>query len=196
MRRTRRLLPAIVIALFASMLMAGGALAGVQVPDEQTTGKVGPYVIPDEELDTLVTCHYGLQAVDAKMTGLTIDAPEVRWPDTKPAVPGQKGKVGWRVLVQQLSGDANSWTTVAQRPMQKRTATETTAAPFTPFQIERAATSPYTALRVVVLVAWFNPDGSLRGRVKHWMRTYAVGNGAALTWDAPVCVEMRDFPAP
>jgi hypothetical protein len=176
-------------------MVSGSAMAGIPVPAEQKTGKVGPYVIADADLDTSVTCSYAAVADDAPLQQVTIDPPTVRWPNTKPSVPGQKGTVGWRVIIQAADPGWASWTTIAQRPMQKRTATETKAAAFTKRTIAVPATEPITGIRVIVVAAWYKPDGSLRGRVKHWMAHYVVTNLASLGWTTPVCSEVADFPS-
>lgn len=196
MRRTIRLLPALSIALVSVAMACGSALAGVPVPPEQKTGKVGPYVIADADMTTLATCTYATVGDDAPLQKVTIDPPVVRWPNTKPAVPGQKGTVGWRVIIQAADPGWATWTTVAQRPMQKRIATETKPAAFTARTIALPAAEPYTGIRVIVVAAWYKADGSLRGRVKHTMAHYGVGNGAAFTWFTPVCPEQYDFPSP
>jgi hypothetical protein len=195
MRRTVRLLPAFSMTLLATVLAAGSAVAGVPVPPETKTGKVGPYVIADAQADTIATCTYSPKSNDATLQQVIVDPPQVRWPNTKPAVPGQKGKVGWRVIIQAANVSWTTWTTIAQRPMQKRTATETKAAAFTKRTIAVPATEPITGIRVIVVAAWYKPDGSLRGRVKHWMAHYVVTNLASLGWTTPVCSEVADFPS-
>lgn len=194
MRRTLRLLPALPIALLASMLAASGAVAGIPVPPETKTGKVGPYVIADATGDTLATCTYSPTSDDATLQRVIVQPPKVRWPNTKPAVPGQKGTVGWRVIIQVADVSWTTWTTIAQRPMQKRVATESKPAAFTSRSIDLPATEPYTGIRVIVIAAWYKADGSLRGRVRHTMEHYGNGNGAVFGWTTPVCSEMRDFP--
>jgi hypothetical protein len=196
MRRTFRLLPALSLALLSMAILSGSTLAGIPVPPEQKTGKVGPYVIADADMETLATCRYAMVADDAPLQQVTIDPPVVRWPNTKPSVPGQKGTVGWRVIIQAADPGWASWTTVAQRPMQKRTATEAKPAAFTARTIAVPATEPHTGIRVIVVAAWYKADGSLRGRVRHTMSHYVVTNLAALGWTTPVCSEVRDFPAP
>ena len=194
MRRSLRLLPVVSIALLATVLAASSAVAGIPVPPETKTGKVGPYLISDADGDTLVSCTYSPASDDAKLQKVTVHPPEVRWPNTKPAVPGQKGTVGWRVIIQAADPGWSTWTTVAQRPMQKRTATETKPAAFTSRTFDLPATEPYTGIRVIVIAAWYKADGSLRGRVRHTMEHYGNGNGAVFGWTTPICSEMRDFP--
>jgi hypothetical protein len=184
------------IALLATMLAASGALAGVPVPPETKVGKVGPYVIADAQADTLATCRYSPKSSDATLQQVIVDPPQVRWPNTKPAVPGQKGKVGWRVIIQAANVSWTTWTTIAQRPMQKRMATESKPAAFSALTFDIPATAPYTGIRVIVVAAWYKADGSLRGRVRHTMEHYGNGNGAVFGWTTPICSEMRDFPVP
>jgi hypothetical protein len=164
--RSLRLSTALAGAMFALVLSAGGALAGVPAPPEQQTGSVGPFIIRDSFLSTAARCVYSDNSA-LKLQQIVVAAPKVRWPDTNSSNDVQKGTVGHRIIVQRSTDGGATWTKYKASALQKATAYENTPATLSKRSVT-VSSEGKVMLRVLSKIVWFNKNGTTRGTIQHW----------------------------
>ena len=145
--RSIRLSTALVVAAFATILTAGGALAGVPTPPEQQSGSVGPYLIRDGSQSTAASCDYPDSGA-LKLKAIIVKAPEVRWADTDSGNDNEHGRIGHRIIVQRSTDGGTTWTKVKASTRQVAGATESTAANLTKRTVSVSVSGQSTLLRV------------------------------------------------
>ena len=152
------------------------------------TGQVGHYVISDVEGNEIVNCRYNDASGTPKLDRIVARPPKVWWPDTNSSKDDQKGKVGWRIVIQKTGNpDTGPWTTTYTSTWVKKTAREdqpfqdpADAAPFTARGIPWSRSGNNTVFRVIYVLRWFKPNGSTLGTAKHTVVYYNItgdGNG-------------------
>ncbi len=142
------------------LLSASPALA------DSTSGTTGTYSITDTSGSPGVTCNYTPDFPNHYLQSFGVRAPSAKWPSSSSSA---SGKVAWWVTVQRY-GNAG-WKTVKTGARQSATATKTTAATFTK-QTVKNASSTDADYRVVVHVAWVNPDNTALGSATHNVAHY------------------------
>ena len=187
--RTRRAL-ALIAALLSLQALAGPALADTELGH---TGPVGPHRL---RMDTLAdfqagrggaTCYY-YSTTDSEppMSQLTVRFPRVLARNTTSGTDSRV--VGWRPKLQRQQLDG-TWALVLALPVQRKIATDASAAPFTALSFSASQIPDTGRLRVVVDMLWYKPgatvsaggtiEGVARHRVDyyHWLYRYEEGTG-------------------
>lgn len=165
--RSVRLSTALVIAAFATILTAGGALAGVPTPPEAQTGSVGPYLIRDSFGSTAASCDYP-DTGGLVLKAIIVKAPEVRWADTDSNNDNEHGKIAHRIVIQRSNDNGVTWTKLKSSTRQVAAATESAAANLTKRTVSISVNGNKPLLRVYSKIQWIRPNGTVRGTLKHW----------------------------
>lgn len=133
MRRPAVTRSAILVASLGFTLVASGApaLAGnATPPDPVTSGVSGRVRLTDTGSSPSVICRFDDSSDPILINGMTIRAPRVRWPNRKPGVSGESGRVAWRITLEHSADGVTGWSTVTTFKRKVLTTMESTAATF------------------------------------------------------------------
>ena len=167
---------ALILGAVAALMVTAVAPAAAAPPDS-TTGQIGHYVVPENEVNPTVNCRY--DGSPDTLDKFVAKPPKVWWPDTNSSNDTQRGTVGWRIRIQQATNpDTGPWSKTYQSSVIKKTAFEdqpfedaADAAPFTTRSIlwNRSGAKSY---RVIYVLYWYNGNGTINGSAKHWISYY------------------------
>ena len=174
--RLRSALFALPLALIAALLLSGQAAAIIYT---HTTGEVGHWSFDDNSTTPGVTCNYGPTSDDNHyfMTNIKVIAPTVFAADRDPSKVDTR-KVSWQFQIQRKLYPDGKWKVIASSAVQKGTAKDNQAAPFTALTLNHdghhAALDTDWLVRVQVLIKWYKPNGAVEGTVLFRPSYYTV----------------------
>jgi hypothetical protein len=144
------------------------------------TGLVGHYGLTDLYASPGSTCKYGKQVPPngAWFKWMTVTAPNVYAADRNSGVRDHR-KVSWQFRIQVVPFSGGSWKTVAHSSIQRATAYDDQAAPFTPMKVywKPSRTGPNAGalkVRAMVIIKWYKPGGGIEGKVKGTIDYYLM----------------------
>ena len=166
-RGSRSLLAALPVALLAAVLMAGSADAIIYT---HQTGLVGHWSFDETSSAPLVTCNYG-PTIDANhyfMTKIKVLPPTVYAADRNSAKVDTR-QVSWQFQIQRKYYPTGHWVVVDSSAVQKGTAKDNLAAPFTALTLKhnghQAVLDTNWTVRIQVLIKWYKPSGPVEGSI-------------------------------
>ena len=171
--KTFRTLLAVALAL-PFVLVSAGPTAAYQVLVEN--GLHGHYGLDDTYLVPGGTCKYGeiVYSNWAYLIWMKVKAPQVFAADRNSEMRDHR-VVSWQFKLQRKRYEATTWKTIKSSAIQRMTAYEDQAAPFTALTINYDAENedpshdpngPNIIFRALVIIKWYKPDNSVEGTVK------------------------------
>jgi hypothetical protein len=158
---------AVLVAASLVVSIAGSASAIIYT---HQTGLVGPWSFDETSSAPLVTCNYG-PTIDANhyfMTNITVLPPTVYAADRNSAKVDTR-HVSWKFQIQRKYYPTGTWKVVASSAVQKATAKDNLAAPFTALTLNHdghvAGLDTNWTVRIQVLIKWYKPNGSVEGTI-------------------------------
>jgi hypothetical protein len=170
----RRLSVSAALASVACLVVAQIALADVEV------GSAGNYQWPDAAANSSgATCRYTRDTNDPDvwwLTRIVAKPPTVWWPDSNAESTTEHGRVGWQFFIEYHDGV--EWNAGPASTIQKATAYESTAAPFTNMGLNvNGRARPMGQWRIVEKVIRYRPDGKVKGYALHEIEAYSTKLG-------------------
>jgi hypothetical protein len=161
------------IALAAALFVTAAGPAAAFTPlDEE--GQHGTYSLSDWAENPGAKCKYGDVVFSnwAYLVSMKVYAPHVYARDV--SAERDHSVVGWRWQLQWKEYDKVTWHTIKATGIQKRTAYDDQAAPFTALKLRYNSEKDDPAhigakdiiFRARVIIKWYAPNGSVEGRVR------------------------------
>ena len=167
---------ALPVALVFALLAASPVAA---IGSVKTTGAVGHWSFNESFGAPLVLCSYGAttDGNHYSMTKIKVQPPTVLAADRNSAKVDTR-TVSWQFQIQRKNIAHGKWKVVASSKVQKATAKDNAAAPFTALTLKHsgkpAANDTSWIVRVKVLIKWYTPGGSVEGSVSFNPSYYTV----------------------
>jgi len=167
MLRSLRTLAFVPAALVFAILAASPVAA---ISAVKTTGAVGHWSFNESFGVPFVLCSYGptSDSNHYSMTKITVQPPTVFAADRNSGKVDTR-TVSWQFQIQRKNVSFGKWKIVASSKVQRATAKDNAAAPFTALTLKHsgkpAANDPSWTVRVQVLIKWYKPGGSVEGTV-------------------------------
>jgi len=175
------------------VILAASPVAAIQ--SVKTTGAVGHWSFNESFGAPLVLCSYGAttDGNHYSMTRINVQPPTVFAADRTAKV--DKRTVSWQFQIQRKNVSFGKWKVVASSKVQRATAKDNAAAPFTALTLKHsgkpAANDSSWAVRVQVLIKWYKPGGSVEGTVSFKPSYYAFTTpDFSATSSQPWCQEV------
>jgi hypothetical protein len=171
-RFVRRVLGSLAIALafVVQGLLQPGLASAYSVISE--TGLHGDYSLAESNDSPATSCVYGKEVPPdgAWFRFMRVKPPTVFAADRNSAIRDHR-KVSWQFKIQVMPFSGGSWQKVASSSIQKATAYEDLAAPFSAMKVywKPSRTGPNAGalkVRTLIVIRWYKPGGAIEGTVK------------------------------
>ena len=150
------------------VILAASPVAAIQ--SVKTTGAVGHWSFNESFGAPFVLCSYGptTDGNHYSMTKIKVQPPPVFAADRNSGKVDSR-TVSWQFQIQRKNVSFGKWKVVASSKVQRATAKDNAAAPFTALSLKHsgkpAANDSSWIVRVQVLIKWYKPSGSVEGTV-------------------------------